>query len=107
MKRLEAIVAEMESGELPLEVLIARHEEGVQLVAVCNERLDAAKKRIELVENNGGTVTTTAFGPVSTGSSESSPDEPRKGGRRSVASGVAPSDVGTPSASESDDDSLF
>ena len=42
MKRLEAIVEQMESGELSLEDLIVRYEEGMKLVKVCQERLASA-----------------------------------------------------------------
>ena len=49
MKRLEEIVQLMESGEMPLEDLIARYEEGMKLVKVCQERLAAAEKRIEII----------------------------------------------------------
>ncbi len=54
MKRLEAIVEELESGELSLEDSIARYEEGVRLSRGLTARLDEAEKRIErLVENEG------------------------------------------------------
>ena len=41
MKRLEEIVEQMESGDLPLEELIVRYEEGMKLVKVCQAQLDA------------------------------------------------------------------
>jgi len=50
--RLEAIVQAMESGELPLEELLVRYEEGTRLVKFCAEKLDAAEKRIETVTRN-------------------------------------------------------
>ncbi|MCX8108423.1 MAG: exodeoxyribonuclease VII small subunit [Verrucomicrobiae bacterium] len=50
LQRLEAIVSEMESGTLPLEKLIARYEEGVKLVEVCQARLAAAELRIQQLE---------------------------------------------------------
>ncbi len=52
MKRLEEIVEKMESGDLPLEDLIVRYEEGMKLVKVCQERLAAAEKRIEIITRN-------------------------------------------------------
>ena len=52
--RLETIVEEMESDELPLEELIVRYEEGIKLVKVCEERLQAAEKRIEIITKNAG-----------------------------------------------------
>ena len=50
--RLETIVEEMESDQLPLEELIVRYEEGIKLVKVCEERLQAAEKRIEIITKN-------------------------------------------------------
>lgn len=49
MQRLEAVVAEMESDQLPLEDLLTRYEEGIKLVKVCETKLDAAEKRIEII----------------------------------------------------------
>jgi exodeoxyribonuclease VII small subunit len=49
MKRLEEIVELMESPEMALEELIARYEEGMKLVKICQERLAAAEKRIEII----------------------------------------------------------
>jgi exodeoxyribonuclease VII small subunit len=49
MDRLEAIVAQMESGKLPLEELIVRYEEGMKLVKICQERLASAEQKIEII----------------------------------------------------------
>jgi exodeoxyribonuclease VII small subunit len=52
MKRLEEIVGEMESGDLILEDLIVRYEEGMKLVKLCQERLASAEERIEIITRN-------------------------------------------------------
>ena len=52
MDRLEAIVEQMESGKLPLEDLIVRYEEGMNLVKVCQERLASAEQKIEIIARN-------------------------------------------------------
>ncbi len=52
IERLEHIVAEMESDKLPLEDLLVRYEEGIKLVRVCEEKLQAAGKRIEIITRN-------------------------------------------------------
>jgi exodeoxyribonuclease VII small subunit len=52
MARLETIVAQMESDQLPLEDLLARYEEGVKLVQICEDKLTAAEKRIEIITRN-------------------------------------------------------
>lgn len=49
MERLEKIVAQMESAQMPLDELLERYEEGTQLIAVCQEKLQAAEQRIEMV----------------------------------------------------------
>jgi exodeoxyribonuclease VII small subunit len=53
--RLEALVGEMERGELPLEQMLDRFEEGVRLVRHCNEFLSQAQLRVErYVEQKDG-----------------------------------------------------
>src|SRR5438477_6555041 len=52
MDRLEKIVEQMESGKLPLEDLIVRYEEGMNLVKVCQERLASAEQKIEIIARN-------------------------------------------------------
>lgn len=49
MDRLDALVREMEAGELPLETLIAKYEEGIALSRLCQEKLDRAEQRIQLL----------------------------------------------------------
>ncbi len=49
IERLELIVAQMENDKLPLEDLLVRYEEGIKLVAVCSEKLDAAEKKITII----------------------------------------------------------
>ena len=65
MKRLEQIVEQMESGELPLEDLIVRYEEGMKLVKVCQERLASAEQRIEIItRNSAGKPVVKKFEPA-------------------------------------------
>lgn len=52
IERLEAIVEEMESDKLPLEQLLTRYEEGTKLVKVCQEKLETAERRIEIITRN-------------------------------------------------------
>ena len=51
--RLEEIVGEIEKTPPPLETLIERYEEGMLLLKVCREKLDAAEKRIEIITRSG------------------------------------------------------
>lgn len=50
VEKLETIVEEMESDNLPLEKMLVRYEEGAQLVKVCEEKLQSAEARITLLE---------------------------------------------------------
>src|SRR4051795_9664797 len=64
MDRLEKIVEQMESGQLPLEDLIVRYEEGMNLVKVCQERLASAEQKIEIIARNStGKPKVTEFAP--------------------------------------------
>ena len=50
LKKLEAIVAAMESDDLPLETLLAKYEEGTQLARLCQEKLAEAELKIQQLE---------------------------------------------------------
>jgi exodeoxyribonuclease VII small subunit len=52
IERLEASVEEMEGDKLPLEQLLTRYEEGTKLVKVCQEKLETAERRIEIITRN-------------------------------------------------------
>ena len=52
MQRVSEIVSSMESGDMPLEKLIEAYEEGTALVKMCQEKLDAAEKRIQIIARN-------------------------------------------------------
>lgn len=52
MAELEAIVARLERGELPLEEALAAFEAGIALVRVLNQRLSEAEARIELLSRD-------------------------------------------------------
>jgi exodeoxyribonuclease VII small subunit len=52
LKRLEAIVEAMETEELPLEMLLARYEEGVRMAKACKTKLAEAELKIEKLEKN-------------------------------------------------------
>src|SRR5437868_7871404 len=65
MDRLEAVVEQMESGKLPLEDLIVRYEEGMNLVKICQERLTNAEQKIEIIaRNSAGKTVVKEFEPT-------------------------------------------
>jgi exodeoxyribonuclease VII small subunit len=50
LHKLESIVEAMESGDLPLETLLHRYEEGMKLAGVCQSRIADAEVRIQQLE---------------------------------------------------------
>ena len=58
LAELEKIVATLESGQAPLEQSIAMYERGAALKALCEQRLEAARLRVEkIVVGPQGAVT--------------------------------------------------
>lgn len=53
LERLEAILVELEAGDLELEAALAAFEEGVALSRRCAGELDAAERRIEILVQAG------------------------------------------------------
>ena len=52
LKRYEQVVAEMETGELPLEEAVAAYQYATSLHRFCEERIRDAEQRIEMVSDN-------------------------------------------------------
>lgn len=58
LEELERIVRELEQGELPLEKSLELFERGVKLSRECQDRLNQAERRIEiLIRGNQGRST--------------------------------------------------
>lgn len=53
LKKLEGLVEAMESGDLPLEALLEKYEEGSRLVKVCQTKLEEAELKIQKLEKTG------------------------------------------------------
>jgi exodeoxyribonuclease VII small subunit len=49
LEELERIVRELERGDLPLEKSLELFEQGVKLSRACQERLNEAERRIEIL----------------------------------------------------------
>ena len=65
MNQLERIVAELESGEPPLEAAIRKFEEGMRLARSCSRTLDETEKRISvLMEDGNGRLTEQPLEPA-------------------------------------------
>ena len=52
-EELEAIVAKLESGNVPLDEMIALYEQGEALYRDCQEALDTYEKRLETFAKRG------------------------------------------------------
>jgi exodeoxyribonuclease VII small subunit len=67
LEKLESIVHSMESGQLPLEELLARYEEGTQWIRFCQDKLATAEKRIEVITRSAsGKAELADFEPETT-----------------------------------------
>jgi exodeoxyribonuclease VII small subunit len=49
LKKLEAIVAQLEEGDMALEESLRLFEEGVSLSAACKQELDAAEGKVQML----------------------------------------------------------
>ncbi len=62
LQKLEAIVAQMEAGDLALEDALKAFEEGVRLANFCTTKLDEAERKVEkLMRDQAGKLQSTAF----------------------------------------------
>jgi exodeoxyribonuclease VII small subunit len=64
LNKLEKIVAKLEGGDVPLEESLRLFEEGIRLSRLCNQKLDEAEKRVEiLLKNKEGALKPQPFDP--------------------------------------------
>jgi exodeoxyribonuclease VII small subunit len=64
LEELERVVRELEQGDMPLERSLELFEQGVALSRECQERLNQAERRIEiLMRDNKGQSTARPFEP--------------------------------------------
>jgi exodeoxyribonuclease VII small subunit len=69
LKKLEAIVAQMEEGDLPLEETLKAFEEGVRLAKLCTSKLDEAERKVEkLIRDQAGKLQSVPFSEEEDGS---------------------------------------
>ena len=50
LQKLDALVREMESGQVPLEDMISKFEEGTAIAAICHRKLNSLKQKIEMLQ---------------------------------------------------------
>ena len=63
LQQLEAIVKELESGDLPLERALELFEKGMKLSETCRKQLEEAETRIEMLVRKGDKVQPESFRP--------------------------------------------
>ena len=51
LAELERIVAELESGQLPLDRLLEGYQRGARLLEQCRARLDAVEQQVKVLED--------------------------------------------------------
>jgi exodeoxyribonuclease VII small subunit len=61
MSALEKIVAQLESGDLPLERALELFEEGVGLARRCQSQLEEAERKVELLLRERGEIKAIPF----------------------------------------------
>lgn len=52
LKKLEKIVEDLEKGDLSLDEALKKYQEGIELARLCSQRLESAKKKIDLLTKN-------------------------------------------------------
>lgn len=50
LEELEQLVARIESGQLPLDQMLAGYQRGATLLAFCRQRLDAVQDQIKVLD---------------------------------------------------------
>lgn len=53
VQELEALVAKMESGQMPLDTLLSAYERGTQLLQFCQEKLAVLEQRVQVLDKDG------------------------------------------------------
>ena len=65
LAELEAVVKELERGDLPLERALSLFEQGMALSAACRKQLEEAETRVEMLIRRGDKVRAVPFEPDS------------------------------------------
>jgi exodeoxyribonuclease VII small subunit len=54
LERLDSIVQQLEQADLPLEKALELYEEGMKLTAACQQQLEEAEGRVEILRKRAG-----------------------------------------------------
>lgn len=55
--KLEVIIRELESGEVPLDDMVKKYTEAMELVKFCNQKLASATETVNKILNSDGSFT--------------------------------------------------
>jgi exodeoxyribonuclease VII small subunit len=61
IEKLEAIVAMLEGGDVPLEKAIELYQEGMRLSQLCGQKLEQVERKIEMLVEGDNGVTKKPF----------------------------------------------
>ncbi len=76
IKKLEKIVEDLEKGDLSLDEALKKYQDGLEMSRVCAQRLDNAKKKIDvLVKNKKGEFELKPFDSLPVSSSSGSAND--------------------------------
>ncbi len=95
MGELETIVHGMDDEKVPLESLLVQYARGRQLVAFCQERIDDAQQRVDLI-TAGPPGVAAQLTPLDTSSdtfASHTPNRPANPAARSAAAGTPDDDI--------------
>jgi exodeoxyribonuclease VII small subunit len=53
VQQLEQLLAGLESGQLPLEELLAQYQRGTELLRYCRDSLQAVEAQVQVLDQNG------------------------------------------------------
>ena len=59
---LEKTVKALEDGNTPLDKALELYEKGIALIRLCNEKLEGAEQKINMLLNEGGALAEKPFG---------------------------------------------
>ena len=52
LQELEHLIADLESGQLPLDQLLSSYQRGAQLMVFCKAKLEAVENQIKVLDGN-------------------------------------------------------
>jgi exodeoxyribonuclease VII small subunit len=102
LNKLEKIVSQLEEGDISLEESLKLFEEGIRLSRICNQKLEEAEKKVEiLLKGEDGILRAQPFSP-SAGSGQA--PSINSGQATSIDSEKVPSASSDERISEEDED---